>query len=401
MKSSPEVADIFRAFGESYRQVHGEEMPLRHFRAMRAIEICRTAALGGHTDACDHCGAVRISYNSCRNRHCPKCQFLAKERWIEDRKQDLLPVPYFHVVFTLPEELRPLALRNQKVVYDLLFQSASQTLRELSRDPQHLGAQIGFTAVLHTWSQTLMDHPHLHCVVTGGGLSLDGQEWIAGRKDFFIPVRVLSRLFRGKFLDCLKKAYQDGKLKFPGVLAPVGGSASFNVYLSGLYQQEWNVYCKPPFSSPEEVVDYLGRYTHRVAISNDRILSLEGDQVSFRYRDYADGGKIKTMSLHAFEFIRRFLLHILPEGFVKIRHYGILSNRNKATRLRRCRQLLGVSIHNEQEKEPKTTWEDLLYRLTGVDPRICPHCGIGRMVLKEVLQPQTDRSPPAGEAMSA
>lgn len=401
MKSSPEVADIFRAFGESYRQVHGEEMPLRHFRAMRAIEICRTAALGGHTDACDHCGAVRISYNSCRNRHCPKCQFLAKERWLEARKADLLPVPYFHVVFTLPEALRPLALRNQKVVYNLLFQSASQTLRELSRDPRHLGAQIGFTAVLHTWSQTLMDHPHLHCVVTGGGLSLDGQEWIASRKDFFIPVRVLSRLFRGKFLDYLKKAYQDGKLKFPGLLAPVEGSASFNVYLSGLYQQEWNVYCKPPFSSPQEVVDYLGRYTHRVAISNDRILSLEGDQVSFRYRDYADGGKIKTMPLHAFEFIRRFLLHILPEGFVKIRHYGILSNRNKATRLRRCRQLPGVSIHNEKEKEPKTTWEDLLYRLTGVDPGTCPRCGIGRMVLKEILHPQTNRSPPPGEAMSA
>lgn len=399
MKSSPEVADIFRASGDSYRQVHGKAMPLRHYRAMRAIEICRTAALGGHVDACDHCGAVRISYNSCRNRHCPKCQFLAKERWLEARRADLLPVRYFHVVFTLPADLRSLALRNQEVVYNLLFQSASEALKELSRDPRHLGAQIGFTAVLHTWSQTLMDHPHLHCVVPGGGLSLDGQKWIGARKEFFIPVKVISRLFRGKFLAYLKKAYDSDGLKLPGVLAPLEESASFNAYLSGLYHQEWNVYCKRPFGGAQQVIDYLGRYTHRVAISNDRIVKLEGDQVTFRYRDRADGDRVKEMRLPAFEFIRRFLLHILPDGFVKIRHYGVLSNRSKKTKLLRCRQILGVTTPSAREEQ--LSWEDLLYRLTGVDARICPHCGEGRMVLKEILQPQTHRSPPQSQAISA
>lgn len=399
MKSSPEVADIFRAFGEPYRQVHGKAMPLRHYRVMRAIEICRTAALGGHVDACEHCGAVHISYNSCRNRHCPKCQFLAKERWLEARRADLLPVRYFHVVFTLPGDLRSLALRNQEVVYNLLFQSASEALKELSRDPRHLGAEIGLTALLHTWSQTLMDHPHLHCVVPGGGLSLDGQKWIGARKEFFIPVKVISRLFRGKFLAYLKKAYESDRLKLPGVLAPLEESTSFNAYLSGLYHQEWNVYCKRPFGGAQQVIDYLARYTHRVAISNDRIVKLEGDQVTFRYRDWADRDRVKEMRLPAFEFIRRFLLHVLPDGFVKIRHYGVLSNRSKKTKLLRCRQILGVTTPSAREEQ--LSWEDLLYRLTGVDARICPHCGKGRMVLKEILQPQTHRSPPQSRTISA
>ncbi len=394
MKRSIEVADIFRTFGEDYRRVYGSRMPERHRRAMHAIEVCRTAQLGGHVDVCDHCGSLRISYNSCRNRHCPKCQFLDKERWLEARKADLLPVPYFHVVFTLPEDLRPLALRNQKTVYSLLFKSASETLIELARDPQHLGAEIGFTAILHTWSQTLIDHPHLHCVVAGGGLSWNGQTWIQTRKDFFIPVKVISRLFRGKFLAYLKAAYRKGELKFPGQLAPMEANATFASRLTDLYQKEWNVYCKPPFGGPECVIDYLSRYTHRIAISNDRIVGLEGDQVTFRYRDSADHDRLKLMSLSAVEFIRRFLLHVLPDGFVKIRHYGIFSNRSRKTKLRRCQQVLGVSLQDDPEDNKEATWEDLLFRLTGVDPRVCPSCGIGRMVFKEMLQPQADRSPP-------
>jgi hypothetical protein len=276
----------------------------------------------------------------------------------------------------------------------LLFQSASETLIELARDPQHLGAEIGFTAILHTWSQTLMDHPHLHCVVAGGGLSGDGQMWIPTRKDFFIPVKVISRLFRGKFLAYLKAAYRKGELKFPGQLAPMEADATFASRLTDLYQKDWNVYCKPPFGGPECVIDYLSRYTHRIAISNDRIVGLEGDQVTFRYRDSADHDRLKLMSLSAVEFIRRFLLHVLPDGFVKIRHYGIFSNRSRKTKLRRCQHVLGVSLQDDPEDNKEATWEDLLLRLTGVDPRVCPSCGIGRMVFKEMLQPQTDRSPP-------
>ena len=395
MKTSVEVADIFRLFGEAYRQVYSARMPLRQLRAMRAIEVCRTAALGGHVEECDRCGAVRISYNSCRNRHCPKCQGLAAERWIEERKQDLLPVPYFHVVFTLPEELRPLALRNQKVVYNLLFKAASETLLELASDPKHLGAQIGFTAILHTWTQTLLDHPHLHCIVPGGGLSPDGRRWIAVRERFFIPVPVLSALFKGKFLAYLSAAYKKDRLVFPGQIAPWEAASRFYALIAELRQKEWIVYCEPPFGSPEKVLEYLGRYTHRVAISNDRILKLEGDQVTFRYRDSADGDRTKRMTLSAFEFIRRFLLHILPEGFVKIRYYGILSNRNRKTKLRQARQLLGVWREEAQEEKP--TWQDLLYRLTGIDPRICPYCGKGQMVTKEILSPRPTRSPPAQE----
>ena len=281
MKRTLEVADIFRAFGPAYRDLHGSEIPLRHLRVMRAIEVCRTAELGGHLDQCDQCGQRRISYNSCRNRHCPKCQSLEKERWLEARKKDLLPISYFHLVFTLPEGLRPLALRNQKVVYNLLFQAASETLAQLAKDPKYLGAEIGFIAMLHTWSQTLIDHPHLHCIVTGGGLSLDSQQWISSRKGFFIPVKVLSSLFRGKFLDSLKKVYEGGKLKFPGKIEALKGAPAFKKLLTDLYQQEWVVYCKPPLKRAEQVMEYLGRYTHRVALSNDRLVSLKGTRWPF------------------------------------------------------------------------------------------------------------------------
>jgi hypothetical protein len=392
MQRCVEVADIFRAYGPAYRQAH--EMLVRHHRAMRAVEICRTAELGGHVEECDHCGRLRISYNSCRNRHCPKCQCLDKERWLEARKEDLLPTAYFHPVFTVPEGVKPIALRNQGVVYSILFKAASESLKELTEDPKHLGAEVGFIAVLHTWTQTLMDHPHLHCIVTGGGLSPDGLRWIPCKGEFFLPVKVLSRLFRGKFLAYLKEAYKKGKLAFPGKIAHLKDKSAFNVLLKELYRQEWVVYCKPPFQSPERVMDYLGRYTHRVAISNDRLLKLEGGKVTFRYRDRKDNDRIKPMTLEASEFIRRFLLHILPDGFVKIRHYGILSNRNRDTKLGRCKRLLGVDCRHEGREKKSESWQDLLTRITGHDPRICPTCGKGRMVLKEVLNPSTIALPP-------
>jgi hypothetical protein len=337
MKRVLEISHIFRAFGAAYRDAHAHEMPLRHLRAMRAIEICRTAELGGHVDECDYCGALRISYNSCRNRHCPKCQCLDKERWLEARKRDVLPVSYFHVVFTLPQDVRPIALRNQRVIYTILFKAVSETLKELAKDLTHLGAEIGFIALLHTWSQTLIDHPHIHCIVTGGGLSLDGKRWISCKKKFFIPVKILSRLFRGKFLAYLREAHDSGKLLFPGKIAHLKGRPAFEALVTDLYRHEWVVYCKPPFKNAETVIDYLGRYTHRVALSNDRLVKFKGDQVTIRYRDSDDSDTIKCMTLDAFEFIRRFLLHILPDQFMKIRHYGILSNRNRNTKLPKCK----------------------------------------------------------------
>jgi hypothetical protein len=390
MQGLRELADVFRAHGPAYR--HSHKMPLRHLRAMRAIEICRTAVLGGHVDECTHCGALKISYNSCRNRHCPKCQCLDKERWLEARKEDLLPTRYFHVVFTLPESLRPLALRNQDVIYSILFKAASQTLKEVTQNPKHLGAEVGFIAVLHTWTQTLLDHPHLHCIVTGGGLSLDGKRWIRCKRKFFIPVKVLSRVFRGKFLAYLKDLRDKEKLSFPGHIAPLKEPHAFNTLLSSLYQQEWVVYCKPPFHSAEEVIDYLGRYTHRVAVSNNRLVTLEGSRVTFQYRDRQDNDTVKLMTLEADEFIRRFLLHLLPEGFVKIRHYGLLGNRNRKSKLARCMALLGVH-HRHQEKH-RIPWQDLLEHITGKDPRICPYCGKGKMVLKKVLAPAVLPLPP-------
>jgi hypothetical protein len=387
MRRSLEVAHIFRAHGQAYRDAHGDSVPVRHLRVMRAIELCRTAELGGHVDACDHCGALRISYNSCRNRHCPKCQCLDKERWVEARKRDVLPTHYFHVVFTVPDALRPLALRNQRVVYNILFKSVAETLKTLCRDPKRLGAQIGFIAVLHTWSQVLLDHPHIHCIVPGGGLSFDEKRWIGADEKFFIPVEVLSAMFRGKFLHYLKAAYESGDLKFAGKIAHLKERFSFKQFLSSLYGKNWIVYCKPPFKNPENVVEYLGRYTHRVALSNDRIVKLDGDQVTFKYRDSSDNNKTKLITLDAFEFIRRFLLHVLPDGFMKIRHYGILSNRSRKTKLRRCKQLLGVAQHRGSDKQQRLSWQELLLRVTGIDPRVCPRCGKGKMVLKEALAP--------------
>lgn len=394
MRSSIEVADIFRTFGAQYLEAHGRQMPVGCLSAMHAIEVCRTAELGGHVDECDHCGALRISYNSCRNRHCPKCQCLDKERWLQARKKELLPTRYFHVIFTLPDKLRPLALRNQKVVYDILFRAVSETLKELSRDPKHLGAEIGFIAILHTWTQTLLDHPHIHCIVPGGGLSPDGKQWVCCNEAFFIAVKVLSRKFRGKFLHYLRKAYGSGDLKFLGKIKDLKEEEEFEKVLTELYAQDWVVYCKPPFKNAETVLEYLGRYTHRAAISNDRLVKVEQGKVTIRYRDSENNDKIKLMTLDAFEFIRRFLLHILPDGSMKIRHYGILSNRNRKTKLARCKHLLGDHVSLDDEVSEEESWQDLLTGITGIDPRICPHCGKGEMRLKQLLLPAHSRFPP-------
>ena len=360
---------------------------------MRAIEGCRTAALGGHTDQCDHCGHLQISYNSCRNRHCPKCQTLQKEKWIEARQQDLLPIAYFHVVFTLPAELNPLVSRNQKVLYDLLFRSASETLSELAQDPKHLGAKVGMIGILHTWGQNLMDHPHLHCIVTGGGLSSDGRHWRSSRKRFFLPVRVLSALFRGKFLALLKEACQKGHLVFPGILRHLQDPATFETFKGALYHKKWVVYCKPPFDGPNGVLQYLGRYTHRIAISNNRIRTLQDGKVSFLWRDYADQNRLKTMTLQAEEFIRRFLLHVLPARYVRIRHFGLLANRNRKDQIALCRKILGDDPTVTKENNGKETWQEQLLRICGIDVTTCPVCQKGRMCRIEILHPYRCNSP--------
>jgi hypothetical protein len=363
---------------------------------MVAIEVCRTSALGGHVDECTQCGHTRISYNSCRNRHCPKCQTLAKEKWLEDRKRDLLPVSYFHIVFTVPEELNFLTLTNQKVLYSIFFKASSETLLELSREPKYLGADIGFTTILHTWGQNLMNHPHVHCVVPSGGLSLDGTRWIGSKKDFFIPVKVLSKKFRGKFLYYLKKEYYCGhQLKFIGEIENLRFKDVFQCFVDELYKKEWVVYCKPPFGSAEHVLEYLGRYTHKVAISNNRIIAIENGFIVFKWRDYSDNNKEKYMTVTSEEFIRRFLMHVLPQKFVKIRHYGILSNRGRGNKLKRCRTLLGILVMNETQLLAKSIVAELMLRITGIDINVCPCCN-GKMVTKAKIDPKAYSPPDKG-----
>lgn len=388
-KTAVEVADIFRRYGHDYRNAH--PLPKARLRAMRAVEACRTAELGGHVDECDHCGAKTVSYNSCRNRHCPKCQYLKKERWIEAREKDLLPIPYFHIVFTVPDGLNPLILRNQEIFYDLLFKTVAETLTELAGDPKHLGAEIGFISILHTWGQSLLDHPHIHCVVTGGGLSRGGRTWRSCRSGFFLPVRALSKLFRGKFLAQLKRLRAENSLVYPGAIRHLAEATAFTGLIAELYGKDWVVYAKPPFDGTKGVLEYLGRYTHRIAISNHRIVKMENDRVSFRWRDYADSNRTKIMTVDAAEFIRRFLLHILPDRFVKIRHYGLLGNRCRKAKLAACRQLLACT-HNEPEKKSET-WQDALLRLTGIDVTRCPVCKEGRMRTREVLRPAWCKGP--------
>jgi hypothetical protein len=377
-----ELADIFRQHGLAYQQAHA--LPRDHRRVMRAIEICRTAALGGHVEKCSHCSHTRNSYNSCRNRHCPKCQSLARAAWVESRKLELLPVEYFHVVFTLPEPIAQVALQNKALVYGILFRASAETLLTIARDPQHLGAGIGFFSVLHTWGQNLLHHPHVHCVVPGGGLSPDRQRWIACRPGFFLPVRVLSRLFRRLFLEQLQKAFDHDQLQFFGHLQPLQDTQAFARYLAPLKDAEWVVYAKPPFGGPRQVLEYLGRYTHRVAISNQRLLALENGEVSFQWKDYRvqDKPSSKVMTLPADEFIRRFLIHVLPPRFQRIRHGGLLANCRRKDNLAVCRQLLAplADLLPRPAECP-----GLCEALTAESLSRCPECGMGTMIRVQIL----------------
>jgi hypothetical protein len=375
-----EVADIIRAHGSDFIEAMGDGLSSAKKRVLRHLTACRTSALGGHVERCDRCGHERIAYNSCRDRHCPKCQAQARADWLDARQADLLPVEYFHVVFTVPEEVARIALQNKKAVYGLLFVASAETLQDIAADPRHLGAEIGFLSVLHTWGQTLHHHPHVHCVVPGGGLSPEGTRWISGKPGFFLPVKVLGRVFRGKFLELLKQAHLDGGLRFQGSLEPLHEGAAFTAHLRSLYEKDWVVYAKPPFGGPSQVLKYLARYTHRVAISNHRLLAMENGQVTFTYKDYARGQRQRTMTLDTVEFLRRFLLHVLPTGFTRIRHYGLLANRVRATRLERCRYLLGQATTPEWEAEVREETAE-------AKESLCPRCKVGRMVRSKHLSP--------------
>src|ERR1700756_4355747 len=338
-----EVADIVRTSGNRFCEHHGSHLAWQHRKALDAIVRCRTAALGAHRDQCIRCGHQAISYNSCRNRHCPRCQGNARSRWLAQRRNELLPVSYFHIVFTLPHELSALAMQNKRLVYDLLFRASAETLLELADDPKHLGADIGFLGVLHTWGQNLHHHPHIHYVVPAGGLAPDGSRWIPSSRRFFLPVAALSRVFRGKFAAGLKQLFRQHKLQFHGSLQSLAELRRFRQFLRQLFREDWVVYAKPPFRGPEHVLNYLARYTHRVAISNHRLVAFENDRVSFRWRDYAHGGKQKVMTVSSNEFLRRFLIHVLPKGLVRIRHFGLFANRRRSAALEHCRALLGTT----------------------------------------------------------
>jgi hypothetical protein len=365
-----ELQDILWGHGSEFLDSH--HLSITQMKAFRAILDCRTSALGGHVDECDNCGHQQISYNSCRNRHCPKCQALAKEQWIDNQERHLLNVGYFHVVFTLPSELHAVALQNQEIVYSLFFKAVSETLLGLGRDQKYLGATLGITAIIHTWGQNLLYHPHIHCVVPGGGLTGDSK-WRGTRKKFFIPVKVLSRKFRGKLLAFMRAA----KLRFGGSTESLADPAEYGAFFASLYSKDWVVYCKPPFGNAGKTIQYLGRYTHRVAISNNRILSLEDGKVTFKWRDYADSNKIKEMTIAAVEFIRRFMLHVLPSGFRKIRHYGLLAPAGKERRLRLCKRLT-FTIACVREK--KRTMLEILTDKLGDAFRKCPSCGTGTLI---------------------
>ena len=376
-----ELADIVRAQGAAYARQH-RLVPVQH-RALRAIGACRTVALGGLRETCDRCGAVRMRYRSCGNRHCPKCQTLTKERWLAARKADLLPIPYFHVVFTLPHDLNALAQGNPRVIYALLFRAAADTLLAFGRDPRQLGGTIGITAILHTWGQALTQHLHLHCLVTGGALAADGPRWIPGRSSFLFPVRALSTVFRAKYLAGLRRAFDAGQLTFAAGTADLADHRIFTAFLSRLRAVDWVVYAKRPFAGPEQVLDYLGRYTHRVALSNHRLVDHGEGRVRFLWRDYADHDRVKVMTLEVNEFLRRFLLHVVPRGFMRIRHFGLLANRTRRDTLRRCRDLLGQPPPIDAGPESVAV---LLHRLTGVDLSRCPVCGEGRLQITTLAQ---------------
>jgi hypothetical protein len=377
-----ELADIVKRFGAAFSQTH--RLASVQQRALRAIEACRTERLGGHLERCDACGALRYHYHSCRNRHCPKCQTLAKECWLAARRAELLPVPYFHLVFTLPHALNALAQGNARLLYALLFKSVSATLIEFGANPRWLGGEIAATLVLHTWGQTLTQHLHLHCLVAAGGLS-DGGEWIRSPRGFLFPVKALSVVFRGKFLELLKHAFERTQLRFEGSTSLLSERQAQECLFSRLRENDWVVYAKRPFGGPEQVLDYLGRYTHRVAISNHRIVDVNDNQVRFRYRDYAHGNRRKTMQLEAGEFIRRFLLHVLPQGFMRIRHYGLIANRSKHIHLAQARIALGCTA-TVKRSEPESV-EALWLRIAHRDIHRCAHCRTGRMITIAALPP--------------
>jgi hypothetical protein len=369
-----EVADIVRASGDRFWEHYGSHLAWQHRKVLDAIVRCRTAALGAHRDQCTRCGHQAISYNSCRNRHCPRCQGNAHAHWLAQRRAELLPVSYFHIVFTLPHDFSSLVLQNKRVLYDLLFRASAATLLELADDPKYLGADIGFLGVLHTWGQNLQHHPHIHYVVPAGGLAPDGSRWIASSRRFFLPVGALSRVFRGKFTAGLQQLFRQRKLRFHGSLQSLAEPRLFRQLLRQLFQQDWVVYAKPPFGGPEHVLQYLARYTHRVAISNHRLVTFQNGQVSFRWKDYARGGKQKIMSLSVDEFLRRFLIHVLPKGLVRIRHFGLFANRRRGRMLARCRALLGV--------EGCTAHPDITIQLR------CPVCTSPMLVVERMTSSQ-------------
>lgn len=371
MRPALEVADLFRRYGPAYAQAHDGPLGRVERRVLSAITLCRTAALGGHVEACENCTHSRIAYNSCRNRHCPKCQSAAREQWLADREADLLPVPYFHVVFTVPAEVAAIAFQNKRQVYAILFEAVAATLRTIAADPRHLGGELGFLAILHTWGQALTHHPHIHCLVPGGVLAADGQRWIGCRRRFFLPVHVLSRLCRRLFLEHLQAAYRAGRLHFFGTLAPLAQPDAFGEALERLRKTRWVVYAKPPFGSPEHVLAYLGRYTHRVAIANSRLVSADDSSVTFRWRDYRHGNAPRQMTLEAHEFIRRFLLHCLPDGFHRIRHYGFLANGIRRARLAIIRPLLVEARPDPGERQAVQP----VRPHPPFDPSVCPCCG--------------------------
>ena len=381
------LADIFRRHGPSYRQRHA--LPKYQLRLMRAIEVCRTATLGGHALKCSQCGFKRYWYNSCRNRHCPTCQSMARAQWLDQRRRELLPVSYFHVVFTVPEQIAEIAFYNKRVVYDILFRATAQTLLTIAADPKHLGAHIGYFAVLHTWGQNLLHHPHLHCVIPGGGVCNTGESpcWIASRKKFFVSVLVLSAMFQRVFLKMLRVAFKKGELQFFSKYKHLQVANNFYRYLDPLEKIKWVVYCKQPFGGPEHVLEYLGRYTHRVAISNQRLVSDENDEISFTWKDYRNSSEQKVMPLKADEFIRRFLLHSLPPGFQRIRHYGLFANPVRRKNLELCRQLLAV-LPPKSERQPKLAFEERYEALTGQPFLFCPACQLETMEIVELFAPQ-------------
>ncbi len=392
-----EVADIFRAFGPAWRRANAGHVSLGQLKVMSAIESCRTAALGGHVARCEKCAHEHVAYNSCRNRHCPKCQGAAAREWLAAREADLLPVPYFHVVFTMPAEIADIAYQNKAVIYDILFRASAETLITIAADPKHLGARIGFTSVLHTWGSALTHHPHVHCIVPGGGISLDSERWVSCRPGFFLSVRVLSRLFRRLFIERLRTAHETGRLSFFNDLAHLTNRDTFAAYLAPLRKVEWVVYAKPPFGGPEAVLAYLARYTHRVAIANSRLIALGDNGVTFKWKDYRAAKAIgareryKTMTLGTHEFIRRFLIHVLPSGFHRIRHYGLFANGGRVANIAKARELLGAIA---PETEPADANDGEVRALS----QPCPCCG-GRMIIIETFERSAQpRAPPTASS---